>query len=400
MERLEELRERVRAAEAGERQEVAETLREIARPRMAGTDGADEVARDLKQRFEGLGYELREMPFSFSALPGRFGVPLIGLLYIIGTGVAAWLVAADQPVSALVVLGGLVLLVGLLGALARPLIRRLPWGRIETANWLVHRPGGSPRFLVMAHRDTKSQLVPIVLRALAAGGALLAWIALLLLAVLGLTADIDMSGVAVVVGVVAGLLGVPLLLSWSGNRSPGALDNGSGLAVLLGMAARLQDDDEVAFLVTDGEEMGLAGAYAAARQIPPVEGIVNVDGIEDDGRFRIMERHGWPRRGSAPHLATSLFAAARLLDLPVERRDLPMGIHVDHIPFVEAKRPALTVMRGSSGALWRVHLAADDVSSTRGTGVADAVALIEGALKIRRTPFGSAEGVLGEGLTP
>lgn len=398
IDRYDEIRERVRKPDDAERRNLRDALAAIARPRLTGSSGATETEAELRGRFEKLGYDISEMRFDFSAWPGRFGVPVLGAVYVIGIIVATWLVAAEMPIPALVVLLVVLLLVAALAGAAPWLMRKLPWGRVETANWLVHRPSTSPRLLVMAHRDTKSQLVPILLRALSGGAAVFGWVAMAFLAVLELSADIELSGVAVFVGVAAAAMGVPLLLSWAGNTSPGALDNGTGLAVLLGLAERMKDDGEIAFLVTDGEEMGLVGARAAARQLPPVEGILNVDGIDDRGPFLIMERHGYPRRGAAPHLATSLFTSARLLDLPVERRDLPLGIHVDHIPLVQARMPSLTLMRGSTSSLWRVHLPSDSTERTTGSGVADAVALIEGALHIRRTPFGSTEGTLPEGL--
>lgn len=397
-ERIEELRERLTGADEGERQAARDAMRAVAKPRLTGSEGASEVDAELRGRLEGMGYEVRELAFSFSALPGRWGMTILGSIALIGLALAALFVAIGWPIVALGVLAGLLVLDGLLLLLAPWLIRKLPWGRVEAANLLATRPNASPRFLVVAHRDSKSQMVPILLRSAAGVAIALVWLALVGLAVLGLTTDIALGTIATVVGVVGGLAALPLVLSWVGNDSPGALDNASGVVTLLGVAKRSTDDDEVGFLLTDAEELGLAGARAAARQIPPVEGIINVDGIDDRGTFRIMERHGFPRRGSAPHLATSLFTAAGVLDLPVERNDLPLGIQVDHIPFFDAKLPALTLMRGERSALMRVHLKGDHAERTTGAGAADAAALVAAALRVRRTPFGSADGTLPEGL--
>ena len=402
VQRLEDLRGRVRPASGEERRQVEEALRSLAKPRMTGGEGAAAVAADLKARLSKHGRAIDAMPFSFSTLPGRFGVPVLGAIHLAGVIVATALVSTGAPIGALVALVASLVLVVVLVASAPLLIRRLPWGRVETENWLVRaRADTTPRFLVVAHRDSKSQFVPIAVRAAAVGASLFAWAALLVIALIQLTSDVEPAGVALFVGFVAAILALPLLLSPSLDRSPGALDNASGLATLLGLAERLRDDDEIGFLVTDGEELGLAGARAAAREIPPVEGIINIDGIDDRGEFLIMERHGFPPRGSAPHLATALFTAARVLDLPVQRRDLPIGIQVDHVPFHQAGLPALTLMRGSRRSLWRVHLPADNAGRTTGIGAADAVALIHGALAIRRTPFEPVDGAtLPEGLRP
>lgn len=399
---LEDLRGRVRPASDEERRKVGESLRALSKPRMTGGPGAEAAAAELRSRLSQSGRNIVAMPFSFSTLPGRFGVPVLGAVHIVGAIVATVLIASGLPVGALAALLGAALLVGLLAWLAPLLIRKLPWGRVDTENWLV-RAGttGTPRFIVVAHRDSKSQFVPIAVRAASLGASLLAWVALAILALVQLTSDIEPAGIATFLGVSAAILGLPLLLSPALDRSPGALDNASGLATLIGLAERLRDDHEVAFLVTDGEELGLAGARAAARDMSPVEGIVNIDGIDDRGDFLIMERHGFPPRGSASHLATALFTAARVLDLPVQRRDLPIGIQVDHVPFHQAGFPALTLMRGTRRSLWRVHLPADNAGRTTGIGAADAVALIDGALAIRRTRFEPVDGAtLPEGLRP
>lgn len=399
--RVEDLSGRVRSASSDERRTIQETLRTVAKPRMTGGAGLAAVEQDLRIRFEQAGYRIAELPFTFSSLPGRFGVPVLGVIHIIGLWVAAAFIGAGQPAGALITLLSALALVGLFWLLTPLLIAKLPWGRLQGTNWLVLSGEAHPRFLVMAHRDSKSQLVPIAARAASVGAAAILWVALAIAALVQLTSDVDPGRLAMTLAIVGTLLAVPLLLSPALDKSPGALDNASGIATLVGLAGRLRDDAEVGFLVTDGEELGLAGARAAARSIQRVEGIINVDGIDDRGEFLIMERHGWPRRGSAPHVAAALFTAGRMLDLPVRRRDLPHGIQVDHIPFQNAGFPALTLMRGDRRSLWRVHLPADNAGRTTGIGAADAVALIDGALAIRRTPFVPVDGAtLPEGLRP
>ena len=399
--RVEDLHGRVKPATGDERRSIQEALRTLARPRMTGGEGLKAVEADLRARFETAGYRVTELPFSFSTLPGRFGVPILGLIQIVGLIVAALFIRSADPVPALVTLLVSLIAVGLLSLLASWLIARLPFGRVQTTNWMVRASDAHPRFIVMAHRDSKSQFVPIAARAASAGASLFAWVAMVIIALVQLTSDVHPAGIAMTTAIVGAILAVPLLLSPALDKSPGALDNASGLAVLLGLAQRLRGNDDVAFLITDGEELGLAGARAAARSLARVEGIINVDGIDDRGDFLIMERHGFPRRGSAPHLATALFSAARILDLPAQRRDLPHGIQVDHIPFQEAGFAALTLMRGGRRSLWRVHLPADNAGRTTGIGAADAAALIDGALAIRRTPFVPVDGAtLPEGLRP
>jgi Zn-dependent M28 family amino/carboxypeptidase len=137
----------------------------------------------------------------------------------------------------------------------------------------------------------------------------------------------------------------------------------------------------VGFLITDAEELGLAGARAAAPHLPPVFGVINLDGLDDDGPFYVLERFGILRkRGLAPHLAAALLQEAEARGEPANRRDLPFGIPVDHIPIVKAGMPALTLMRGTTKSLNRVHRPADELDRMSGAGIIRTVELVGGAL--------------------
>jgi Zn-dependent M28 family amino/carboxypeptidase len=187
--------------------------------------------------------------------------------------------------------------------------------------------------------------------------------------------------VILLLGSLAVVTGVILVFCYVDNRSPGALDNASGVVAALGIAARERKAGDVAFLITDAEELGLAGATAAAAGLPAVFGVINLDGLDDTGTFYVFERFGIMRKkGLAPHLAVALLQEADALGLNADRRDLPFGIPVDHIPIVRAGVPALTVMRGTMKSLRRVHRPTDDLDHLRGDGVAKAIDLVSGAL--------------------
>lgn len=388
---MEDIEGRVQAPDAREQTEIRETVLELARPRLTGTPGAAAVSAHMRGELEDLGYEVRELPFSFSTWPGRFGVSIVGVLVLLGSVGAAWLAGTRQGGWALIVLAVVAALIGVVGYTGRSAISRLPWGRIETANWLVARPGARPRYIVAAHRDSKGQPMPLAVRAAAVVAALLTGVALVLLAVVSLLGPAwwKLAAPAWIIGVVGAAAGAVLAACVVTNGSPGALDNATGLAALLGLARREAGSDDVAFLVTDGEELGLAGAAAVGRQLPRVYGIINLDGLDDEGDFHIIEQHGLPRRGLAPQLAAALLAAAARLGTRAERRALPVGVMVDHIPLVEAGFPAVTLMRGTARSLRRVHRPEDDAAHLNGVGAAAAVALVAGALEVLREAPGA-----------
>ena len=176
-----------------------------------------------------------------------------------------------------------------------------------------------------------------------------------------------------------------MMLCWAANGSDGALDNATGLASLLAIAERAEGAEDIGFLVTDAEEMALAGAYAVAPDLPPVAGIINIDGVDDDGAFHLVEQHGFPRRGRAPHLAAALLASADVLGAEARRRDLPPGLMVEHVAYVGAGIPSLTLMRGGLGSLTRVHRPGDKARRIHGDGVALTAAVVDGALALLRS---------------
>jgi hypothetical protein len=374
------------------REDIRELLHEIARPRLTGTAGAQEVAAIVRQRFNSYGYQIRDFPFSFSTWPGRFGVSVAGAVFVAGTLGAATLMNMRHAGVALAVLLTVLLLTGALATLAPLLTQMLPVGRVHTANLFAFKPGSRPRFIVMAHLDSKSQSIPLSFRGPAILVAIISWSAFVMLAMLGMLDPIwIIRWLTTLIGVLCYIAGVLLIFCFVENRSPGALDNASGLSTLIGVAASDRDHDDVAYLITDAEELGLVGSRAIARQLQPVIGVINIDGIDDEGGFYILERFGIPPRHIAPHLAAAIMTAATEMGEPAQRRTVPFGLLLDHMPLARVQLPAVTLMRGSMRSLLRVHLPTDSLAALNGVGIDSAIALVRRSLEILRggAPAGS-----------
>ena len=357
---------------------------------MTGSAGAHEVAGIIRRRLNALGYQVQDHAFTFSSVPGRYAVSLCGLLFLAGTLFAAWLLTLSHPGVALSVLVTVLLLCAGVAVLASSLADILPVGRITGTNLMAVRPGIRPRYIVMAHFDSKSQPMPLALRGPAIVLALVCWTAFTALALLGLLDPVWLMPTPTkIIAVLCVISGVLLVLCWTQNHSPGALDNASGVAALIGIAERT-DYDDVAFLATDAEEFGMLGARAIARKLDPVVGVINIDGIDDDGPYYILERFGIPRRRIAPHLAAALLTAADEMAVSARRRDVPFGIYLDHIPLAQAQLPAVTLMRGFiAKSLGRVHRPQDSMEHMTGAGVEHAVELVARALEVlHRQPTG------------
>jgi hypothetical protein len=201
-----------------ERNELKAALDALARPRLSGTPGAAECEAELRNRFEALGYEVRELPFSFSTWPGRFGLPAVGALYLVIVWAGTLAVLTGRGAVGLAVLLAFPLVLAAVTGLNRRVIARLPFGRVSTSNWLVHRPGARPEHLVVAHRDSKSQLLSLWLRMAAITAAPVVWIALLGIALLALIAPgLEWTPPLLGLAGLATLAGVGVAFAWAGN---------------------------------------------------------------------------------------------------------------------------------------------------------------------------------------
>ena len=359
-------------------------LQSIAKPRLTGSKGADEVTADLRARFESLGYTVADHDFTFNPWTGRFGITIAGVILLVGSFAAASFLTYRHPIIAMLILAITIILIFAVATILQPILDRFGLGKIQGKNLLISTPNARPHYVLMAHRDSKSQPMPLAFRGPAIAIAAAAWAALMVLSIMSLVEQVP-GRIVLIAGTFAVIAAVMLIFCWVENNSPGALDNASGVATLIGVAERERGSADVAYMITDAEELGLAGARAISRQMPAVFGVINIDGIDDHGDFQIAEDFGWPKRmGKSPHLAAALLGAAAALELPAHRRSVPFGIMLDHIPIVQAGTPALTLMRGTLASLRRVHRPIDDLSHMSGQGVARAVELVSAALFILR----------------
>jgi Peptidase family M28 len=358
-------------------------LEDIAIPRRHGTKGADAVEARVRTELERSGHIVEDRPFAFSDWPGRWGVTTLGLL--LGSDLLlAWaLVEAGHFAVATGVLLLPILATLLYANHASRVILDCPWCRRRGNNLLACRPGTTPRILVVAHRDSKSQGVPLAVRVGGAVALILAWSSLFLQAMSGRATTIAAVQVLTLVAVLAG--SVALAACVVGNESPGALDNASGLLALLEIASKATDLNDVAFLVTDAEEYALAGSRAVADRLGRVEVVVNLDGLDEHGPLVVIEGTK-PWRPAAPgRFTAALGVAARTKGLPLERRGLPPGLLVDHVAFAEVGIPAITIMRGQLRSMARVHTRADNLTRLRGEGAIEVATVVREAIEQYRS---------------
>jgi hypothetical protein len=328
----------------------------LATPREAGTPGADAARGLVANHLEALGYRVERQRFTF-APSAPLGLPVFGaglgalglllLPALTGTALPAW-------IGVLLLAGGLGLLVLLAVGVG---LGWIPLGgpAREDANLIATRGPGPVRRWIVAHLDTKAQAQSMAGRLIAVWIVLLALVLLATLAVARLWGPLPLlpASVGAAVAVAAGALA-------GGGRlrggSPGARDNGTGVAGALAAAERLSGG-ETGILITGAEEFGLVGARVFASQRAEARldvVIVNLDTIDQEGELVLVSHDG---RGTA--LARAIAPALAAAGLPVRLRRLPLGILTDSVPFARRGLPAVTIGRLTWRTLRVIHTPRD-----------------------------------------
>lgn len=342
-----------------------------ARPRPVGGDAIAQARERCGSELRKLGFDVREHPFVFSAFPGRFATPLAGGAAAALVGIAGREALAGPRLAPLLWLaGGLSALLGAAWWLARRGVLVAPLLRERGVSLEAIRRDAKPLVWLCAHLDSKSQPVPSLVRS---AGIVVEGAGVLLALLLAAASALHVT-VHPIHWVSAGLLtlvgALPVVLSTVGDRSPGALDNASGVATVLAAADLLRDVGDVGVLLTDAEELGLAGARAWAPGHPG-DIVLNCDGIDDTGRIAVM----WVGRRPSG-LLSAVAAASRSTGLAHEPMRLIPGILTDTVAFTGAGLHSVTFSRGSAMSLLRVHGPADSLERLHGTGIAETARLL------------------------
>lgn len=350
-------------------------LARTARP--TGTAAAAEARRYCARVLEEAGFRVAERPFEYSAFPGRVATPAAGVWGAVTIVLGALLAAAGAPGVAAATLAASALTLGVASSwLARRGVLAFPAMRATGVNLECVRGDAAPRVWLVAHVDSKSQAVPMSARIAGIVGLSGVWVGALALAGVDAMGGPRLSTAAwILIAVVGVAVALPVALTLVGDASHGAVDNASGVAAVLAAAAQLPPGAPVGVLVTDAEELGLAGARAWVRGRTPAVAI-NCDGVDDAGMFRAMYS------GARPHRVIAALSRAADAE-PVDTRRLLAGVLVDGVAFADAGWEVATAMRGSAATLRRVHRPADDLAHLRGDALDHmARALVRAALEL------------------
>jgi acetylornithine deacetylase/succinyl-diaminopimelate desuccinylase-like protein len=141
---------------------------------------------------------------------------------------------------------------------------------------------------------------------------------------------------------------------------------------MLAAARQCGEDPRIGVLITDGEELGLAGARAWAREHRGRHAtVLNGDGVDDVGEVQAMYSGRPPAA-----LLRVVEGAAREEGVRCHIARMVPGLLTDSVAFTAAGMTSVTFSRGTWGSLARVHSRRDDLTRLRGTGIAEVAALV------------------------
>src|SRR5204862_5405234 len=127
---------------------------------------------------------------------------------------------------------------------------------------------GNPRVWLVAHIDSKSQTMPMLIRIASSAGLVVATFFTGLMLVLALAGVDSVASLWPAVETAAIVAALPSISCFVRNTSQGALDNATGVVAVL-LAAQSRDaPDALGVLVTSAEELGVSGARAWAASAP------------------------------------------------------------------------------------------------------------------------------------
>jgi hypothetical protein len=346
-------------------------VRDLSRgPRFAGSAEEAEARALCVKELEGAGLQCVERPFEYSQWPGKWGIPTAAAVQLATILVVARIAMVNGSLVALMV--GAAMYIGLIAVSAdakRRWVESLPLLRSRSVNLEARR--GNPDVWLVAHLDSKSQTVPMLIR-IASSVALVIVTLLTAAFLLASLADLaDARRFLPPLEIAAVIAALPSMLCFMRNDSPGALDNATGVATVLLAANSLGDLPNLGVLITSGEELGLAGARFWARDAGPQSLLLNCDSIDDRGDWRWMYTGSRPRRITVP-----IRTISDPTDSAVRVGRMIPGILADSMAFADTGMEAVTLSRGTISSLARIHTRRDNSIALSGSGVAEASAVI------------------------
>lgn len=353
-------------------------ITQLAFPRLVGSAGEVKAQDYIVQQFSELGLEVTRERFSFTKFPAEVLPRLLCGLFVPIVLSVPWLGERFPIPICLVCLLSLSVVL-LFNQWQKRFEGLYNVGRRHHSENIVATNGrkpndNSPALLFVAHYDSKSQVLPIALRAVAYFIAIVGLTALTTIMVINVAILVWFPDYIILVWlsdpIVWGVAGTTtfclliLQINFTQNRSPGGFDNASGVGVMLEVARVLMARGEkkcITFLAAGAEEYGMCGAlrYVQAHADEYDQEntyVINLDGLGVGNGVNMVTRYGIPPVQTANALADLLQSSGESLGIQVSEQHLPIGVGLDSIPIANRGFETVTLTAGGVGRVaLKVH---------------------------------------------
>ena len=348
-------------------------IRQLAFPRLVGTAGEVKARTYIDEQFRALGLEVSREVFSFTKFPAEVLPRILSGLFVPVALAVPWLGERFPIPISLTCLLSLCITMFFTQWQKRfeclyDLGRKHYSENIIAKNG-VKQDGNTPALLFVAHYDSKSQVLPIAVRAVAYGTVFLGLIGLTVATVIQVFTLVSLPHYIVwsVTGITVFCL-LLLQINLTQNRSPGGFDNASGVGVMLEVARVMMTHREkqpITFLAAGAEEYGMCGALRymqkhANEYNPNRTYVINLDGLGVGDAVSVITRYGIPPIYTARTLAEVFRRSGESLGIKMSERYLPIGVGLDSIPIASRGFEAVTLTSGDVGSVaLKIHSKAD-----------------------------------------
>ena len=344
-------------------------ITQLAFPRLVGSAGETKAQDYIVQKFKALELDVSWEPFSFTKFPAEVLPRLLSALFVPVVLSVPWFGERFPiPISVACLLS---LSVAMYCTQWHKRFEGLyDVGRSHRTENIIATNGvkpddNTPAFLFVAHYDSKSQVLPIAVRAAAYGIAIIGLVILTIVMVVKVGRGVWLPDA--IVWSIAGITTFCLLLlqiNLTQNHSPGAFDNASGVGVMLEVARAVVERGErksVTFLAAGAEEYGMCGAlrYVQAHTDEYDREntyVINLDGLGVGNGVSVVTRYGIPPVRTTRALISLFRTSGESLGIQVSERYLPIGVGLDSIPIASRGFETVTLTAGDVGsAALRIH---------------------------------------------
>ena len=350
-------------------------ITQLAIPRLVGSAGETETQAYIVEQFTELGLDVSWEPFAFTKFPAEVLPRILFAFFVLIVLSVPWFGERFPiPVCFACVLS---LTVAMFFTQWQKRLEGLyDVGRKHRTENIIaknnaNRDDNTPAFLFVAHYDSKSQVLPIAVRMVAYGIAIVGLMALTVVMLVRVIALIWLPNY--IVWGIAGITSFCLLLlqiNLTENRSPGAFDNASGVGVMLEVARVVMargEEKSVTFLAAGAEEYGMCGALryiqAHADEYDRENTyVVNLDGLGVGNGVNLITRYGIPPTRTTRTLRNLFRTSSEALGIRLSERYLPIGVGLDSIPIASRGFETVTLTaRGVGSVALKIHSKQDRI---------------------------------------